>query len=123
MRPWTDPDQMNRYLDTVDVGMVPLIQDTKFNNCKSPTKLFEYMAKGLPVVASPTQETRRVITHGTNCFLAASGQEFTDILKKICADAELRQKTGARARADVEAEYSLTVCGRKLYEVVKRVAG
>jgi len=51
-------------------GLLPLIQDTKFNKSKSPTKLFEYMAMAKATVSSDIGESSYVIKDGDNGFLA-----------------------------------------------------
>ncbi len=58
---WLGPkpySQLPFYLHHVDVTMIPF-RLTKLTHCVSPLKMFEYMASGRPVVATPTRECMR----------------------------------------------------------------
>jgi glycosyltransferase involved in cell wall biosynthesis len=52
------PDVLLGYLRYFDATMIPFRVDP-LTDAASPLKLFEYMAAGKPVVATPTQELRR----------------------------------------------------------------
>jgi glycosyltransferase involved in cell wall biosynthesis len=56
-----------------DVGVVPTRRDEGQNVAASPLKLFEYMAAGLPVVASDMPSLRDVIRSGENGVLFPEG--------------------------------------------------
>ena len=75
---WIPPDEIPGYLSNIDVGLLPLIQDTKFNRAKSPTKLFEYMAMAKPTVSSDIGEAGRIIQNGVNGFLAKTKEVFME---------------------------------------------
>jgi len=50
---------------------------------------------------------RDVVSDGVDGFLPASDTAWEDALVRLITDAELRRQMGARARARVEAAYSL----------------
>jgi teichuronic acid biosynthesis glycosyltransferase TuaH len=50
-------DQLRSYLNVIDVGLVPYA-DTPFNRRSFPIKPLEYLAAGLPVVATPLPAVR-----------------------------------------------------------------
>jgi len=118
---WIPPDQIPSYLAGVDVGLVPLIQDTKFNKSKSPTKLFEYMAMAKPTVSSDIGESSHVIKDGDNGFLAKNKNEYMQKMEELIKDPVLRSHLGKNARSLVEKEYSLKVLARKLYDVLNTI--
>src|SRR5208283_4737563 len=62
-------------LSECDIGIMPL-PDTEFTRGKCGLKLIQYMASGLPVVASPIGANREIVTHGHNGFLASSPTEW-----------------------------------------------
>lgn len=116
---WIPPGKIPDYLDRIDIGLLPLIQDTKFNRAKSPTKLFEYMAMGKPIVSSDIGEASFVIKDGENGFLAKKRLEFIDKMEILIKDANLRRQLGSNAREETEKKYSLKVLGKQLYEIIK----
>ena len=118
---WISPDKIPDYLSNVNIGLLPLIQDTKFNQAKSPTKLFEYMAMAKPVVSSDIGESRYIIKDGENGFLAKDKKEFMEKMRNLIEDSKLRQRMGENARQMVEKNYSLKVLGRHLYEILKTI--
>ena len=69
----------------------------------SPLKLYEYLAAGLPVVAPDQANLREVLRHRHNALLFAPGDAdaLASALIELKADAALRARLGARARATV----------------------
>ena len=119
LKEWIHPDEIPGYLSTIDVGLLPLVQETKFNLAKSPTKLFEYMALAKPTVSSRTGEAAGIINDGSNGFLAGTKEEFIAKMLELSSSSGLRRNMGERARETVEKKYSLNVIGRELYEAVR----
>lgn len=109
------------YLGRVDIGLLPLIQDTQFNKAKSPTKLFEYMAMRKPIVSSDIGEASRIIQDGYNGLLAKDKKEFIIKMEELIRDNNLRQKLGRNARRTVDKDYSLAVLGKRLFEILREV--
>jgi len=118
---WISPDRIPDYLAGIDVGLLPLIQDTKFNKAKSPTKLFEYMAMAKPVVATNIGEAGRIIRDEENGFLAKDKNEFINKMEILIKDMGLRQQMGKNAREDVGKKYSLAILGKQLFEALKSI--
>jgi glycosyltransferase involved in cell wall biosynthesis len=54
-------DQIPIYLKAFDVGLVPLPDTEYFRLYNSPLKLFEYMAAGVPIVASDLPSIREIV--------------------------------------------------------------
>ncbi|ENH98102.1 Glycosyltransferase [Gracilibacillus halophilus YIM-C55.5] len=72
-------DLIPAYLKYADVGLLPLVQGNS-NSGRSPMKLYEYGAAGLPVIATRTPElTRRNLPF---VYLADNYKEFNQKLKK-----------------------------------------
>ena len=118
---WLHPDKIPDYLSKVDVGLLPLIQNTKFNRAKSPTKLFEYMAMEKPVVAGFLGEAGKIIRDGKTGFLARNREEFVRKMESLIINQELREKIGLEAREEVLRNYSLNVLGKRFYEILLKV--
>jgi glycosyltransferase involved in cell wall biosynthesis len=99
--PWIhvcdDPDVFYRAID-FDIGICPLL-DTQFARSKSHIKALEYMARGIPVVASDVEPYRRFIRHGVDGFLVKHEHEWISAISELASDEKLRLDMGARAKA------------------------
>ncbi|MBU1062142.1 MAG: glycosyltransferase family 4 protein [Candidatus Omnitrophica bacterium] len=118
---WIPPDKIPDHLSHIDIGLLPLIQHTKFNKSKSPTKLFEYMAMGKPTVSSNIGEAAHIIHNGENGFLAGTKEEFVARMEELINDPILCRSIGDSARKSVEEKYSLNVLSRRLYDILKTI--
>ncbi|MBU2063112.1 MAG: glycosyltransferase [Candidatus Omnitrophica bacterium] len=116
---WITPNLIPEYLQTVDIGVMPLIQDSKFNKAKSPTRIFEYMAMEKPVLASCIGEAGHIIRDGENGCLAETRQEFISKLKGLIKEKGLRLNLGKNARRTIVDNYSLEVLSGKLLTSIK----
>jgi glycosyltransferase involved in cell wall biosynthesis len=105
----------------MDIGIMPLI-DRRFERGKSGYKLIQYMACGLPVVASPVGVNRDIVREGVNGFLATDESEWRNALVRLIADPGLRSRLGGAGRAAAEAHYSLASQAPRLIEVLKAAA-
>jgi glycosyltransferase involved in cell wall biosynthesis len=99
--PWIhvcdDPDMFYRMID-FDIGICPLL-DTQFARSKSHVKALEYMARGMPVIASDVEPYRRFIKHGETGFLVKAEHEWLSALSELAGDDKLRAEMGANAHA------------------------
>ena len=116
---WLDYDDISSYLDDIDCGLVPLLDKTRFNLSKSPVKLFEYMAKAKPVVASCIGEACYIIKDGYNGFLASGKDEFILHMEQLINDPGLAEETGSAAREEIEENYSLNVLGERFAGILE----
>ena len=91
-----------------DVGIMPL-RDDEWSRYKCGLKLLQYMALGIPGVASPVGVNAEIIQPGINGFLAADDDAWVSGLHALLADAPRREQMGAAARRTVEEKYSLDV--------------
>jgi len=104
----------------MDVGIMPLT-DTPWARGKCGYKLIQYMACGLPVIASPVGVNAEIVEHGVNGFLASTENEWRAALGVLLGDSSLRQRMGAEGRRKVEREYSLAVWGPKVAAMLQSV--
>lgn len=113
-RGWFPPESMPSVLREADVGILPFAVDNEWVRSKSPTKLFEYLASGLSVVASRVGEVQYVIQHGENGWLASDIDEMAEGMRVFAKDREFRRKIGHQARLTAIDRYSHEVLGDRL---------
>jgi glycosyltransferase involved in cell wall biosynthesis len=105
-----------------DIGIMPLA-DGPFERGKCGYKLIQYMACGLPVIASPVGVNREIVQHGVNGFLAETPEQWQNAISALIADPALRARMGAAGRRRVEQTYSLQVTGPLMAALLASVAG
>ena len=118
--PWTEQTEVAS-IGSFDIGIMPLV-DEPFERGKCGYKLIQYMACGLPVVASPVGVNCQIVEHGVNGFLAETQQQWEDALRTLLIDSDLRQRMGQAGRQKVEAQYSIQVTGQKLSHLLTAAA-
>jgi len=116
-RDWAEQDEVPQ-IQSMDMGVMPL-RDDPWARGKCGYKLIQYMACGLPVVASPVGVNTEIVEHGVNGFLASTDDEWREALQTLIRSPELRAEMGRAGRAKVERHYSLQVHGPKVAEWIK----
>ncbi len=86
--PQTTPDRYPE-LFQFDVGTVPL-NDIEFNHAKSWIKGIEYVAAGIPFIATPVSEYRRLQDEYGIGILAKKTKDWVKHLKRLMPDPDLR---------------------------------
>ena len=96
-------DRVPDALTAATVALLPLPDEPVARLFTSPLKLFDYMAAGVPIVASDLPALREVLRHEENALLARPGdpEAFADAVRRLLADNELAVRLGRQARADV----------------------
>ena len=89
-----------------DIGLMPL-PDDPWSNGKCGFKLLQYMALGIPAVASPVGVNRSIISDGENGFICSSPSEWKQAIIKLIRDPGLRKAMGERGRKKVIEDYSV----------------
>lgn len=118
--PWredTEVDEIRRF----EAGIMPL-PDEPWARGKCGFKLIQYMACGLPVVASPVGVNAEIVEERGNGFLAADGAAWVKALETLRANVEARERMGAAGRRRVEERYCLGVTAPRVVAVVRNAA-
>lgn len=92
-------------LQGIDIGVYPLPQD-EWVLGKSGLKAIQYMAFGLPVVATAVGTTPQIIQHLENGYLVNTDAEWLEALERLVKSPDLRRKLGLAARKSVVECYS-----------------
>lgn len=104
-RRWTLDEEMTCFRG-IAIGLMPL-DDTPWTRGKCAFKALQYMALGIPTVASPVGTNCEVIEDGVSGFLPADPRSWVEALDRLLSDPALRMRIGAAGRRVVERHYSL----------------
>jgi glycosyltransferase involved in cell wall biosynthesis len=119
--PWSLDNEVGLF-NQCDIGIYPLTDD-EWAQGKCGFKAIQFMACGVPVVASAVGVNREIVQDGVNGFLASNDAEWETKLSALIADPQLRARFAEAGRRTVEQRYSLAVNAPKLARVFDRVLG
>jgi glycosyltransferase involved in cell wall biosynthesis len=88
----------------LDIGIAPLLDGPR-QRCKCGLKALQYMAAGVPVVASPVGALSDIVSKDVG-VLASTPGEWEDALDRLCGDRAARIAMGTRARRAAEQRWS-----------------
>jgi len=109
-------------LQQFDIGLMPLT-DNAWNHGKCAFKLIQYMAVGIPAVASPVGANRMVVQDGKTGYLANTTDEWVNRLSQLIENVALRQEIGKQARTHIVSHYSIEQILPSLVDILQQVAG
>lgn len=118
---WTKEKEMED-LQGIDIGIYPLVQD-EWVLGKSGLKAIQYMAFGLPTVATNVGTTPRIIRHMQNGWLVKTDEEWIDALETLIKNPELRRGMGEAARLTVLENYSTHVIESTYLSILNKLTG
>jgi len=115
-----EPCRLPRILAEADIGIATSSLGSTFRHYASPLKLTEYMAAGLPIIASRVGQTEITMTEaGAGYLIGESAQEFASAALRLLTDKEEYARcsqagVGYAARFDWESlldkAYHYSVC-------------
>jgi glycosyltransferase involved in cell wall biosynthesis len=120
-RPW----RLDREIDGFRgfrVGLMPLV-DSPWARAKCAFKAIQYMALGIPTVASAVGTNVELIEHGESGFLARSPAEWVEVLDALLGNDELARTIGRAGRRRIEEAYALERVSRELVRALEGLCG
>jgi len=102
--PWSADTEVEQ-LRQLDIGLMPL-PDDEWSRGKCACKALQYMALGIPAVASAVGANREVIQHGESGMLVEHDDELFDVLCRLIESPVLRGQLGRAGRQVVTEKYS-----------------
>ncbi len=117
--PWSEAGEVEA-LRTADIGIMPL-SDDDWSNGKCSFKLVQYMAAGLPCVASRIAMNCEVVTPGRNGYLAATPGEWQDRLRALLTADDRGRSLGRAGRQLVEQRFDRRLVAPRTAELIASV--
>lgn len=113
------PEEIPGWLASMHVAVAPYPALDNFYF--SPLKLFEYLAAGLPTVASRIGQVMELLREGETGLLVTPGDatSLCSTLARLRADASLRAQLGANGRAYVERHHTWDAAVARLLKLAK----
>ncbi len=115
--PWSLKNEICE-IPKFDIGIMPLSSDP-FSKGKASYKLLQYMAAGVPSVASSVGMNIDVAGKDEFAMLANSQEEFSATISLLIDNDQLRESLGKRAKWKIENEFSRKVIGERFAELMK----
>jgi len=100
---WLPIEEGWRYVRAAEVGLAPYPRGSLLDS-GSPTKVVEYLALGVPVVANDNPDQERILREGGGGLcVRLLPEEFAAAICTLLADAPMRRRMAARGQAYVRA--------------------
>jgi glycosyltransferase involved in cell wall biosynthesis len=104
-----------------DIGLAPL-PDNRFARGKCAYKILQYMAAGLPVIASPVGTNRQYIEESGAGLLAESDEQWLERITELTKDGPSRARMAKAADRFVK-KFDRAVLGEKLLRIITDCIG
>lgn len=114
--PWSSKTE-NKELSEATLGIMPL-DYSYWEKGKCGFKLIQYLASGIPVVASGLPANKEIVEEGINGFVVNSEQEWIDKLVFLLENIQTKEM-GLSGRKRIESNYSYQIWGYKYAEIIR----
>lgn len=113
---WSEETEID-FIKTFSIGIMPL-EDSPWARGKCGFKLIQYMACGIPVLASPVGENNYIVHSGINGFLVNTIEEWYDYIKILSEKKHFLKQLGNNGLKLVENKYSLKVTSKQFINAI-----
>jgi glycosyltransferase involved in cell wall biosynthesis len=118
--PWSEENEID-VLRQFDVGLMPL-PDDEWTRYKCGLKLIQYMALGIPGIASAVGVNVDIVRHGETGFLAETPMQWFDCMARLLSGPAQRKWIGRAGREEIASRYSLDQTAPLLIDTVEQAA-
>jgi len=91
------------WIRAFDVALAPFPRTDHYAYFMSPLKLFEYIAAGVPILATDLPSIREVLRHGENAWLVppSDPKALAEGIRNLLENPDLAERLAQQARKDV----------------------
>ena len=113
-------DKVNDFFGKINAGIV-ILESTPSYIVSLPVKMFEYMAAGLPVIASDFPLWKEIVEESNSgiCVNPKNISEMKEKVHDLLLNENLRREMGHNGRTVVETKYNWELEKRKLFHIYK----
>ncbi len=104
-----------------DIGIAPTPDDA-WSRGKCGFKLVQYMASGLPTIASPIGANAEIVRNGETGIHATSRREWTEAVVRLSKESALRERFGRAGRCLVESDFAVEGAAKNWTEIFRELA-
>ncbi|MFC0059890.1 glycosyltransferase [Vibrio inusitatus] len=119
--PWSESTEVER-IQQMDIGIMPLT-DGPWERGKCGYKLIQYMACGIPVVASNVGVNFDIVNGSKSGSLVEDECGWFTALSELLNDRHLRLSLGENGRTAVQNKYSVQTQWRRVSKIMKQCVG
>jgi len=116
---WTSDNEAIE-LASAHIGIAPLIDDN-WSRGKCGLKVLQYMAAGLPVIASNVGVNPELVQPGVNGDLARTMNDWIELINRLALDTNLRARYGSAGRQFVNDNYSIEVVFKRILNAINNM--
>jgi len=123
------PAIVKNLMAVFDVLLMPYQEEVSIGDKRSdtshwmsPMKMFEYMASGVPFIASRLPVLEEVLRNNENCLLASHNDinDWSSCLKRLLDNPDLRQKLALKAYSEYLVKYNWISRANKILQFAKK---
>ena len=114
---WIEHERIYSYIRACKIGIIPHLV-TDHVNTTVPNKIFDYMAQGLPVLATDAAPMKRILDQ-EGCGITYKSGDPEDLTRKILLIFQNKDAEAANAKKAVEAKYNWANDQNRLIATVK----
>jgi len=105
-----------------DIGLMPLTDD-EWSRSKCGTKIIQYFAAAVPVVASPIGMNTEALDNGRAGILASTTREWIEAIERLLTDDQLYTRLSVAGRDRAETRYDVRRYVPVWSELLRKAAG
>ncbi len=116
---WVNHEELFQHISGADVGIIPHLRSAHVDTT-IPNKIFDYMACGLPIIASDAPPMHRIIQE-TGAGLVFKSNDSSDFAKKFMQVYSSQENYGERGLSAVRDKYNWSADRRRLLDIVNEM--